>query len=757
MNAKGSMVVLFATAAVCQFGHAQQPATDDEGKVLEELVVWGEKRTSTEAGYTSPVSLLTPEDLLSINVATTEDLVKYEPSLVIRRRFIGDSNGTLGIRGSNMFQTSRSMVFADGVPLHYLLQSRWNGAPRWTMVSASEIAQVEVIYGPFSAGYSGNAMGGVVVIETAIPQERRFHFDTSFFTQSFEDYGFDDSVAGYKSFLSYGDKLGDLSLYLSYNRLENESQPQTFYYGGRASAAMPAVVAGALPGEDASGKSQLYFGDSGVIDTTADNYKFKAGYEFDDWFALLNVAYEDRLSESGSSNSYLRGADGTSVWGGDVIQDGQAFSVPASRLNVGELERRSLSLGLRVKGQLADGIDLEANLNRFDVLQDENRASARNPAHPDYSPAGQVTDYGDTGWESAEVKVSFADLGVDGLALITGLRHESYALKIDVYDSDDWLAGTQDSLVNSSGGETSITALFAQINWDITSQWDLSLGGRYESWGSRNGYYFANGSEVREVPGRSRDAFSPKFSLGYQPAEDWSLRYSVAKAYRFPIVEELFSQYQAFNAINQANPELKPEDGLHHNIMVERSLDRGYLRLNLFRENIADVIEAQSTILPGGASVRTFIPVDQVETRGIEFIANIVDLLPALDVRFNTAWTDAVIRENDANPALEGKVFPRMPEWRANLLATYHLNPDWNIGANLQYASDSFGNLDNSDQADQVYGAQDAYTRIGVKTNYQFNEQLGLSGGIDNITNEIAYVAHPWPGRSYYLSVSYDF
>ncbi len=41
---------------------------------------------------------------------------------MIRRRFIGDSNGTMDMRGSNMFQTSRSMVFADGVPLHYLLQ-----------------------------------------------------------------------------------------------------------------------------------------------------------------------------------------------------------------------------------------------------------------------------------------------------------------------------------------------------------------------------------------------------------------------------------------------------------------------------------------------------------------------------------------------------------------------------------------------------------------------------------------------------------
>ena len=155
-------------------------------KNVEEVRVWGEQKDSRQAGYTNPTSLLTQEDMVSINVATTEDLVKYEPSIVIRKRYIGDSNGTLGLRGSNMFATSRSMVFADGVPLHYLLQSRWSGAPRWTMVSASEIAQVEILYGPFSAEYSGNSMGGVVLIETAIPQEREVHVDLDYFSQDFD-------------------------------------------------------------------------------------------------------------------------------------------------------------------------------------------------------------------------------------------------------------------------------------------------------------------------------------------------------------------------------------------------------------------------------------------------------------------------------------------------------------------------------------------------------------------------------------------
>lgn len=185
-----------------------------EDTKLDDIVVWGQVPASQQVGYTSPTSTLKQQDLAAINMATTEDAVKYEPSITIRRRFIGDANGTLGIRGSNMFQTSRSMVFADGVPLHYFLESRWNGAPRWTMVSASEIAAANVVYGPFSAEYGGNAMGGVVTMETKIPQKREFHIDGSLFSQDFSAYKYDGRLNGFKGFASYGDKIGDLSVYL---------------------------------------------------------------------------------------------------------------------------------------------------------------------------------------------------------------------------------------------------------------------------------------------------------------------------------------------------------------------------------------------------------------------------------------------------------------------------------------------------------------------------------------------------------------
>lgn len=743
--------LIASTSSVSMLGHATHGKTSQP----EEIFVWGEQKNSGQAGYTNPTSLLLQEDIASINVATTEDIVKYEPSLVIRRRFIGDANGTLGVRGSNMFQTSRSMVFADGVPLHYFLQSRWSGAPRWTMVSASEIAQVEVIYGPFSAEYSGNAMGGVVVIETGIPQEREIHLDAGYFSQNFSAYGFDDTLDGYKAFVSYGDKLGNLSLYLSFNRLENTAHPQTFYYGSNSAdtPANPVSVNGGISGFNELNNPTMVYGDTGVIDNITDNFKIKLGYEFGNWQSLLNIAYEDRNALTDSPNSYLHDDTGNTLWRGAVTQDSHTFTIPASRFGVSEQDRRSLSTGLRIKGEIGHHTELEANINRFAILEDQTRTSARNPADPTYDLKGSITDFDDTGWRTADLKFSFSDIGISGLNIVSGLRHEAYELNILDFDSENYARGYKNSKTSHSGGETELNAFFTQINWDINDFWDLSLGGRMEWWKSRNGYYWD--TEKNLVPGQMQDKFSPKLAVGYKLADSWILRYSLAKAYRFPIVEELFLRYRDIRgAGTDSDSTLQPENGLHQNLLLERALDKGYIRLNIFHETIKDVIENQTNT---ATSVTSFFPIDEVETLGVEWIVNAEDIFTdGLNIRFNMAYTESEIIKNTANPALVGKTPPRMPQWRGNMLATFHISDNWDIGGSVQYASDSFGRADNLDIRDEVYGAQDAYTRIGLKTNYRINSNWKTRFGVDNLTDELSYVAHPWPARTFYVSVEWE-
>jgi iron complex outermembrane receptor protein len=119
--------------------------------------------------------------------------------------------------------------------------------------------------------------------------------------------------------------------------------------------------------------------------------------------------------------------------------------------------------------------------------------------------------------------------------------------------------------------------------------------------------------------------------------------------------------------------------------------------------------------------------------------------------------TKSEIVKNRPDASIEGNTYPRMPEWRANLLLTYFLNSNWNAGVNYQYASDSFGRNDNFDRENNVFGAQDRFSRVGLKTDYNFASGLKVGLGIDNLTDEVAYVAHPWPGRTLFANISYDF
>ena len=130
--------------------------------------------------------------------------------------------------------------------------------------------------------------------------------------------------------------------------------------------------------------------------------------------------------------------------------------------------------------------------------------------------------------------------------------------------------------------------------------------------------------------------------------------------------------------------------------------------------------------------------------------------LEALDIRANITFTEAEVAANSADPSTVGNTYPRMPKWRTNLLATYHLNDALDVAVSLRHASDSYGRLDNSDDVDNVYGAQDGYSHWGSKVSYDVNKNVDVSVGIDNIFNDVDYVAHPWPGRNVYMSMSFD-
>ena len=74
-----------------------------------------------------------------------------------------------------------------------------NGAsytPRWGLVTPEEIDRVDVLYGPFSAAYSGNSAGAIVDFTMRMPTQFEAHAKLQGFTQNFRQYGTDDRFSG---------------------------------------------------------------------------------------------------------------------------------------------------------------------------------------------------------------------------------------------------------------------------------------------------------------------------------------------------------------------------------------------------------------------------------------------------------------------------------------------------------------------------------------------------------------------------------
>jgi iron complex outermembrane receptor protein len=746
---------------------ADRDVVEKRKSVIEEVRVLADAFFKDTTAV-SPTSVITAEQLKTLNITTVEDALAHQPSLVIRKRFIGDPNGVVGIRGSNMFQTPRTMVFVDGMPLHYHLQTRFRGSPRWSLVSPDEVASAEVIYGPYSSQYSGNAMGGVVNIKTRRPSQSLTTIELGAFSQYYDRLLTDESYEGYRAYVAHEDKVGNLGYSVSYTRLDNESQPQTQFFRRPDSGSFSTAFAnsGSIPsGNDTKGLAGIYFGDSGPENAKTDLVKAKFFYHRDYVEFRGSVAYEQRSRVENQANNFLSDANGAPIFDREVDINGINYDTSnfgTSAFQTRNQQRESLLIGLGASFDLANDWVADVFYSYFDVLDDTEIRSGANPSDSNFISINdrnraRITSYDDTGWNIVDLKFSTDSLaGKENQRLSLGFHYDSYELDfiVDNYNSitgqraSNELDGDRSTGRADSGGEAQTIAAFAQYGTALSERWDLSLGLRYDDWLGENGY--VGGANSAD---RSEDGFSTKASIAYSPTDRRTFRYSVAQALRFPVIEEIFVNNASVRGGSVADATLNPEDGVFHNLSFEQLFENGSVTVNFFHEDVDDVIFNQTSSITG---VTTFLPVDTVKTDGAELIIASNDVLGLpVDVTFNTTYTDAKISSNANNPEIVGKRFPRIPEFRSNLILNYRVNDQFNFGGSIRYAGNSFGELDNSDTENNTFGAHTRYTFVGLKANWNISPNLHVSAGIDNVFDEVAYVFHPWPARTFHLSFKY--
>jgi iron complex outermembrane receptor protein len=90
-------------------------------------------------------------------------------------------------------------------------------------------------------------------------------------------------------------------------------------------------------------------------------------------------------------------------------------------------------------------------------------------------------------------------------------------------------------------------------------------------------------------------------------------------------------------------------------------------------------------------------------------------------------------------------------------VATYHQGNNLTYSLGARYSGRQYNTLDNSDINPNTFGGVSKFFIMDVKANYKFAEKFTASVGVDNLNNYKAYAFHPYPQRTGYLQLKFDY
>lgn len=682
------------------------------------------------------------EQFAGINAQNTEDLMKYAPDFFVRKRFAGDSNGVPGFRGTHSTQSARTLVMVDGFTVSNFLGNSFTYAPKWGVVGPGEIEQFDVVYGPYSARYAGNSMGGIVNITTRSPEKTEAFATVQMLAQPYDQYGTHDTYWGWSGEAGFGfrQKDGPWSLRVSGRHFRNDGQPMSFY-GGTPPAGTTGMIVDpkqAIPNAPGLPTSPILAAQSPAA-ITQDQAKLRVGYDGASGVAgELLVAYWHNLDSQTRPDCYLR--DGT----GNIVCPAVAKWSRAVR--------DELLTGLKIAAALSDAVTVQANVSTYQILRSDGFTSSTYATGAN-NGSGTLARQGPTYWWTGELaleaKIGNATVAAGGSANLYRTDAVNYALA-------NWRSDDGRAFSTRTFGKTRNLAAWTELRVPF-DQLTLTLGARFEDWRAFDGG-LAGQQVTKLYDSRHATGFQPKASLEWAIDPATTLQLSLAKATRFPTVGELFqgslNGNGSFNA-ESFDPNLKPERSTDANLLLAHDFGRIKLTGSIFWQRVKDTIFSFTGFNQNGVTTSSFKNIDVTRQYGLELIAEARDVLvPGLDIDGNLAWIDSITVRNDSAPAAEGVQFPRIPRWRINGNLRYRVIRPVLVSIGARYASRPNTDLFGTQRSD-TFGYTSELFALDARVSWDVTEQLRVSAGVDNITNDRAWVYHPYPQRSFLLEAGW--
>jgi iron complex outermembrane recepter protein len=749
---------LLASPAEAQL-QAQLQANQDEATTV---TVRGARPTSIPTNIPTTTESINAQRIeQTINASDSSDVLKYFPSLVVRKRYSGDfDHAVLASRASGTGNSARSLVYADGILLSNLLGNGASFTPRWGLVTPEEIERVDVLYGPFSAAYSGNSVGAVVDYLTRMPTKFEAHAKIGLSSQSFGLYSSKSTFNGNQVSASLGSAAGDWAWWVSVARQASDGQPMVFanrLVSSGTSGTAGTAVSGAVLESDPRNRPWYLLGSSNQIDTVQEHAKLKVAYSFSPTVKLSYTFGWWHNEANRSSETYLKDAAGNPVYGGTVNIGGRSFALTAVDF---PLQRQVLNHqmhGLTLKSNAKSYFDYELSVSQYRYGRDISSATQTVLPAASSGGAGRLTNLGGTGWNNLSLKGTWRPDGSTRSAhtIDFGFQQDRFQLRSSTLNTADWLTGVTGSTFAGSTGDTQLKSFYVQDTWRIQPTMRASLGLRHETWTASNGSV-TNPTSTIGLNTRNESYLSPKAAFAYDLRDDLTLKASYGRSVRFPTVSELYQGSLSSNVLINNDPNLKAERANTGELSIEHTVNKGLLRATIFQEKTRDALYSQTnvSVTPNVTNIQN---IDLIKTTGIEVAAYQGDaFVKGLTLSGSVTYADSTILANAKFPASIGGQQPRVPNWRAHAVASYQVNDKLTTTLGARYSGKQFGTLDNVDPNGSSYTGFSKYFVVDTRVLYRFTPNWIGSVGIDNLTNRKYWAFHPYPQRTVMLDLKYQ-
>ncbi|HEY1606349.1 MAG TPA: TonB-dependent receptor [Allosphingosinicella sp.] len=737
----------------CVFLPAPTLAEDAAAPVI---VITGQRSEPTPATSESVDAGRLAETTTLLNA---EDAVRYLPSLLVRKRHVGDTQAPLATRTSGVGSSARSLIYADGVLLSALIGNNNSFAsPRWDMVAPEEIARVDVLYGPFAAAYPGNSIGAVVDITTRLPEKAEGSLRVATGVQSFDQYGTHGVFPATELSATAGDRFGRFAIFASVNRLDSLGQPLAFATAtrpaGTSNAGIPAT--GAYPDLNRAGAPIFVLGAAGIERQRQDDLKLKLAFDASPTLRFIWVGGLFLNDTDATAQTYLGAAGGVPLYAGALNLDGHPVNVPASAFsnNVYRLDERHWMQALTVEGGKSGGLQWRAIGSIYDYAKDRQRIPSGALPGAEAGGPGSIVDMGGTGWRTLDIDARLKGLSAGG-------HLDLFRLESDRFAAADWRSGPEGAPTQVSRGRMRTAAIWAQDVVRLAPSLQLILGARYEWWRAFQGFNFSSAPALSvNQPALAKQGLSPKASLRWRPDAHWTLTLSGGQAFRFPTVSELYQAVTTGPTLTIPDPHLRPERARSEELAASWSDDKGPIRLSLFNEAIEDALISQTApLVPGSTSLFAFVQnIPRTHVKGAELAFERSDLLVhGLTLSGSLTLADPRTVRDPAFPAAEGKDLPQVPRRRFTLVATWHESERTSFTLAARAASRSYGTIDNSDPVTHTFQGFDSYFVIDARADFRIGRHWNAAIGVENLGNDKYYLFHPFPQRTLTAELGYRF